>query len=76
MRADTVVDRKPVLSYLDPQRSQAAEHILSGLFPDGWMSERASVFLRRPEKTTSVEVVFCIPPNAPPGTCSCWSMAN
>ena len=65
MRADTVVDRKPVLSYLDPKDSRAPAHILSGLFPDGWMSERASVLLKTPEKGSSVEVVLYIPPNAP-----------
>jgi Dolichyl-phosphate-mannose-protein mannosyltransferase len=65
VRADTVVDRKPVLSYLDPRDPQAAAHILSGLFPDGWMSERASVLLKTPEKLASVEVVFYIPPTAP-----------
>ncbi len=65
VRADTVVDRKPVLSYLKPEDSQAPAHILSGLFPDGWMSERASVLLKTPEKVNSAEVVFFIPPNAP-----------
>jgi hypothetical protein len=63
LRADTVVDRKPVLSYLDPKDSRAPVHILSGLFPDGWMSERASVLLI--PKSAAVEVVFSIPPNAP-----------
>jgi hypothetical protein len=63
VRADTVVDRKPVLSYLDPKDSQAPAHILSGLFPDGWMSERASVLLI--PKSTAVEVVLYIPPTSP-----------
>ncbi len=65
VRADTVVDRKPVLSYFDPKDPQAPAHILSGLFPDGWMSERASVLLKTAEKGSSVEVVFFIPLNAP-----------
>ena len=65
VRADIVVDRKPVLSYLDPKDPKAPAHILSGLFPDGWMSERASVLLKTPEKLSSVEVVLYIPPNAP-----------
>jgi hypothetical protein len=65
VRADIVIDRKPVLSYLDPKDSQAPAHILAGLFPDGWMSERASVLLKTPENVNSVEVVFFIPPNAP-----------
>jgi hypothetical protein len=65
VRADTVVDRKPVLSYLNPKDSQAPAHILSGLFPDGWMSERASVLLKTPENLASVEVVLYISPDAP-----------
>jgi hypothetical protein len=65
VRADTVVERKPVLSYLNPRDPQAAAHILSGLFPDGWMSDRASVLLKTPEKLASVEVVFDIPEKAP-----------
>jgi hypothetical protein len=64
VRAYTIVDRKPVLSYLDPKDSQAPVHILAGLFPDGWSSERASVLLKTPEKLASVEVVFSIPSNA------------
>ena len=65
VRADTIVDRKPVLSYLKPEDSEAPAHILSGLFPDGWMGDRASVLLKTPEKLTSVELVFYIPPTAP-----------
>jgi hypothetical protein len=65
VRADTVVDRKPVLSYLNPRDPQAAVHILSGLFPDGWMSERASVLLVVPAKPASVDVVLSIPDTAP-----------
>ena len=65
VRADTVVDRQPVLGYLNPKDSEAAVHILSGLYPDGWMSERASVLLKAPDKVNSVEVVFFIPPTAP-----------
>ncbi|HEV8415504.1 MAG TPA: glycosyltransferase family 39 protein [Bryobacteraceae bacterium] len=69
VRADTVVDRKPVLSYLRPQDPQVPVHILSGLFPEsssnsiGWMSERASVLLV--PKSTAVEVVIYIPQQAP-----------
>jgi len=63
VRADTVVDRKPVLSYLNPKDSQAPAHVLSGLFPDGWMSERASVLLI--PKSAAVEVALYIPPQAP-----------
>ena len=62
VRADIVVDRKPVLSYLDPKDPQAPAHILSGLFPDGWSSDRASVLLI--PRGSSVEVVMNIPPQS------------
>ncbi len=65
VRADAVVDRKPVLSYLNPRDPQAPAHILSGLFPDGWMSDRADVLLKTPAELKSVEVVLYIPDAAP-----------
>ncbi len=66
VRADRVVGRKPMLSYLNPRDPQAPAHILSGLYPeDGWMSDRASVLLLSPVETTSVEVIVYIPDTAP-----------
>jgi len=65
VRADIVVERKPTLSYLDPHDAQAPDHILTGLFPDGWMSDRASVLLKTPAEPKAVEVVLYIPPTAP-----------
>ncbi len=65
VRADRVVDRKPILSYLDPRDPQAPAHILSGLYPDGWMTDRASVLLKSPGTAASVEVVLYIPDTAP-----------
>jgi Dolichyl-phosphate-mannose-protein mannosyltransferase len=64
VRADSVIDRKPVLSYLDPHDPRAPVHILSGLFPDGWSSGRASVLLKTPADVKAVEVVFDIPEQA------------
>jgi hypothetical protein len=63
VHADIVVDRKPVLSYLDPRDPQAAAHVLSGLFPDAWMSERASILLI--PKSAAVEATLYIPEKAP-----------
>ncbi len=65
VRADTVIDRKPVLSYLDPHDPRAPVHILSGLYPDGWSSERASVLLTTPETVKAVELVLYIPDQSP-----------
>ena len=53
------------MSYLDPKDPQAAAHVISGLFPDGWMTEQASVMLKLPEKPASVEVKLFIPADAP-----------
>ena len=65
VHADTVVERKPELSYLDPKDPRSAAHVIAGLFPDGWMTEQASVMLKIPEKLASVEVKLYIPPDAP-----------
>ncbi|HEY2845283.1 MAG TPA: glycosyltransferase family 39 protein [Bryobacteraceae bacterium] len=65
VHADRVVARKPELTYLDPRDPRAAAHVISGLFPDGWTSEQASVMLKLPEKPAAVEVAFYIPPDAP-----------
>jgi hypothetical protein len=65
VHADTVVERKPTLSYLDPKDPLAAVHVISGLFPDGWTAEQASVMLKLPEKLASVEVKLYIPADAP-----------
>ena len=65
VHAAALIERKPELSYLDPKDPRAATHVLSGLSPDGWMSDRASVLLKTPEKLSAVEVVVYIPPNAP-----------
>ena len=37
---------------------------MSGLYPDGWSSQRASVLLKTPETVKAVEVVFDIPQQA------------
>jgi hypothetical protein len=65
VHADTVVERKPTLSYLDPKDPLAPVHVISGLFPDGWTTDRASVMLKLPEKLASVEVKLYIPADAP-----------
>jgi hypothetical protein len=68
LRAEVVLERKPVLSYLDPKDPQAPAHIVHGLFPDGWMLGEASVLLRVPDKFTQLKAAVFIPPNAPART--------
>jgi hypothetical protein len=65
VHADTVIERRPEVSYLDPKDPRAAAHVISGLFPDGWMTEQASIMLKVPDKLASVEVVLYIPADAP-----------
>jgi len=65
LTADVVTERKAELSYLDPKDPKAAAHVIAGLFPDGWMSEQASVLLKVPAKVKSLGVALFIPPDAP-----------
>jgi len=65
VRAEIVIERKPELSYIDPTDPKAALHILSGLYADGWMTSRAAVLLKVPEKSVSLGVKLVIPENAP-----------
>ncbi len=48
VRADIVVERKPELSWIDPRDPRSAAQMVSGIYPDGWMSDQASVVLKRP----------------------------
>lgn len=65
LHADTVTERQPELSYLDPKDPKAAAHVLQGLYPDAWMSGEASVLLKVPEPVHALGVAFFIPQNAP-----------
>jgi hypothetical protein len=55
---------EPVLSLIDPKDPRAATQIVSGLFPDGWMSKDATVVLKAPGPAR-LSASFFIPPNAP-----------
>ncbi len=65
LTASVVVERKTELSYVDPKDPNAAAQMISGLFPDGWMSGQASVLLKVPANAKSLRVVYFIPPDAP-----------
>jgi 4-amino-4-deoxy-L-arabinose transferase-like glycosyltransferase len=47
VRTDVVLERKAELTWIDPKDPHATAQIVSGLFPDGWMTQRASVILKR-----------------------------
>ncbi len=70
VRAALVVERKPALSYLPMNAPEAGEQIVSGVhaLEDGrwrWMSGRAVLLLKRPERRSVLEVVLYIPPASP-----------
>ena len=65
VRAGIVVERKPELSFIDPADPKAQPQIVSGLYPDRWMTDRATVLLKRPEHITSLRVLLFIPLGAP-----------
>jgi 4-amino-4-deoxy-L-arabinose transferase-like glycosyltransferase len=65
VRADIVVERKPELSWIDPKDSRAAVQMISGIYPDGWMSDQASVVLKRPSDASNLIVNVYIPDIAP-----------
>ena len=65
LTADVVIERKVELSYLDPKDPRSAAQIISGLFPDGWMSAQANVLLKVPENAKSLRVEYFVPPDAP-----------
>jgi hypothetical protein len=60
VRADLVVERKATLSYITPGDPAAREQIVSGLFPDGWMTDRATVLLKPPDTRTPLRAEFNI----------------
>jgi 4-amino-4-deoxy-L-arabinose transferase-like glycosyltransferase len=65
VRAEIVLDRKPELTFLDPRDPRSKAQVVGGLFEDGWMSDEATVLLKRPEQPAPLRAVIYIPPNAP-----------
>jgi len=65
VRADIVIERKPELSWIDPKDPAAAAQMVSGIYPDGWISDQASVVLKRPAGADRLELNIYIPDPAP-----------
>jgi len=65
VRAEIVLERKPQLTSIDPRDPNAAPQIISGLFPDGWMSGTATVLLKRPAQGGTLTASLYIPDQAP-----------
>jgi hypothetical protein len=62
VRADLAVERNPQLTHID---AKAADQIITGLFPDGWMTDKSVVLLKRPEQGGFVRADIYIPDKAP-----------
>jgi len=60
-----VIEHQPQLSYVDPHDPAAVSQMIRGLFQDGWMTEQATVLLKRPEHAVDIRAVIYIPASAP-----------
>jgi hypothetical protein len=70
VRADIVMERKPVLSYLPMEAPEADQQIVSGIYQlEGgrfrWMAEKAVVLLAKPERPSRLELSFHVSPQSP-----------
>jgi hypothetical protein len=60
-----VAERNPQLIWISPGDPQAAAQVISGLSPDGWMSDQATVLLKRPDHLLPLRLEISIPALAP-----------
>jgi hypothetical protein len=65
VRAEVVAERNPQLIWISPGDPQAAAQIITGLSPDGWMSDKATVLLKRPDHLLPLRLEILIPALAP-----------
>ena len=65
VRAGLVIERKVELSSVNPHDPAAASQIISGLSPDGWMGQQATVLLKRPDQPAPLRISIYIPNAAP-----------
>lgn len=65
VRAEVVLERTPQLTEIDPGDAKAAAQILSGLFPDRWMTDKAMVLLKSPGNPAALRLAVYISPQAP-----------
>jgi hypothetical protein len=77
VRAETAVERKPVLSVLSMGAPEAEQQIVSGIYSlEGgrfrWMGQKAVVLLKNPAQTASLMVRFYIPDQAPGRTVTAY----
>ncbi len=65
VRAEIVVERKPELTWIDPKDPRAAAQIISGMYPDGWISRQATILLKRPPGEVNLVATIYIQDIAP-----------
>jgi hypothetical protein len=58
------MERHATQEYLTISAPEAAEQIVSGIYPDRWMSQAGIVILKRPAVPKKLRAAFYIPPNA------------
>jgi len=64
LRADVLLERHPTLEYLPMDAPQASEQIVSGIYPDRWMGQTATVILKSTAQRGPLALSFFIPPQA------------
>ena len=62
VKAEIVLDRTPRLTFIDPKNT---DQILTGLYPDGWMTDQATVLLKRPQNGGVLRADIFIPEKSP-----------
>ena len=70
LRAEVVIERKPVLSYLPMEAPEAEQQIVSGIYQlEGgrfrWMSEKGIVLLASPGRPSRLELSCHVSPQSP-----------
>ncbi len=65
VRAEMALERNPQLIWVNPKDATAASQILTGVWPDGFMSKSATILIKRPDHPMPLSVEIYIPEPAP-----------
>jgi hypothetical protein len=58
LRAEAIAERQPSLSYWTPSAPRAREHVVAGLYEDGWAAAEATIVLKSPAGAGKLKVAF------------------
>jgi hypothetical protein len=64
LQADVIGERHATREYVTVGVPEAAGQIVSGIYPDRWMGQSATVVLKNPRKPVRLAATFFIPPAA------------